>query len=48
LWDIAADATLILCVRFGVRITALAEHDRAIAIGLCYAVIYLVVTAQSE
>jgi WD40 repeat protein len=39
LWDVAS-ATLIVCVRFGMLVTALAVHDRAIAIGLGGAVAY--------
>jgi hypothetical protein len=47
LWD-ATGTKVIVCVRFGVPATALAVHDRAIAIGLGRAVTYLVVSDQPE
>lgn len=48
LWDPAADAPLLVCVRFGVPVRALALQDRAIAIGLGRAVAYLTIDTGPE
>jgi WD40 repeat protein len=47
LWE-NVGTTLIVCVRFGIPVTALAIHDRAIAIGLGRAVAYLTVADRPE
>jgi WD40 repeat protein len=48
LWDVTAGAPLLVSVRFGPPVTALAVQDRAIALGLGRAVAYLTVIDRSE
>ncbi|MEA2186084.1 MAG: hypothetical protein QOK16_1095 [Solirubrobacteraceae bacterium] len=48
LWDMAPGAGLLVCVRFGMPVNALAVHGRAIAIGLGRAVAYLMIVERPE
>ena len=48
LWDMAPGAGLLVCVRFGMPVDALAVHGRAIAIGLGRAVAYLMIVERPE
>jgi hypothetical protein len=44
----APGAGLLVCVRFGMPVDALAVHGRAIAIGLGRAVAYLMIVERPE